>query len=666
MRKGLYLRLAYLNIKNHSETYIPYMFSGAGCIAFLYIMLFLLASPDTPNIRGGSTVRSLLSIGLGVMGVFSLIFLLYSNSFVMKRRQTEFGLYNILGMEKRHISQMLLAETLITGAASLSAGILAGIVSSKLALLLLLKLLHIPAGFGFYVTWEGVQICAGYYGIVLAIAQVWNMGKVHLSRPVELLAGSSTGEREPKSKWLMGLLGFICLGIGYYLAVTTDSILSAFGIFFVAVMLVMAGTYLTFTTGSIIMLKMMRWNKKFYYKIQNFISVSGMLYRMKQNAVGLASICILSTGVLLMVSASVCLNAGIDETVRTSWPDDMNVKFYGSSLAGAYQDSDYILQKSLEEKFPISEYKRNISLSLMMAWNGDNLELTGSDSEITLSDIVGVTLIPEKIYMENFGQNEKLRDGEALAYGFNSKTVRLMGEEFQIIDNLEKEPLSESFLMNELDDSCYLVTTDADFECMNQKQAELASSFYPVLTEMGINIKGSEQTKSACSNILHESLKEYTDSGRISEGSYYIYKSQAQAKADYYDLNGGLLFLGILLGGAFLMGTALIIYYKQISEGYEDRKRFSIMRRVGMSRKEVKSSIGRQILMVFFLPLLMAALHMAMAFPLMRTLLLALGMPSGILYLICTVGTVMVFALIYGVIYIFTARVYYNILGRTE
>src|SRR5699024_8805255 len=163
----------------------------------------------------------------------------------------------------------------------LSAGILAGIVSSKLALLLLLKLLHIPAGFGFYVTWEGILICAGYYGIVLAIAQVWNMGKVHLSRTVELLAGSSTGEREPKSKWLMGLLGFICLGIGYYLAVTTDSILSAFGIFFVAVMLVMAGTYLTFTTGSIIMLKMMRWNKKFYYKIQNFISVSGMLYRMK-------------------------------------------------------------------------------------------------------------------------------------------------------------------------------------------------------------------------------------------------------------------------------------------------------------------------------------------------------------------------------------------------
>ena len=654
MRRGLFFKLAVINIKNHRETYFPYILSNIGCIAFLYIMLFLLASPDTLNIRGGNTVRSLLAVGFVVMAVFSMIFLLYGNSFVMKRRQKEFGLYNILGMEKIHISRMLLTETVITGVASLAGGIFVGIAASKLALLLLLKFLHIPAEFGFYVTGTGILSCAGLYGIVLALTLIRNLGRVHLSRPVELLMGSRTGEREPKSKWLMAAAGVVCLGAGYYLAVTTDSIFSAVGIFLIAVLLVMAGTYLTFTAGSIVILKLMRKNKRFYYKVQNFTSVSGMLYRMKQNAVGLASICILSTGVLLMISSTICLNVGIDQAVKASWPFDLNVKLYGYSLEGAYQGGTYVAQKSREEDFPVTELKTNVSFSLIVTQEGENLELLSSDTNISAADTAGLTVIPEKIFEENSKEAADLKEGEVLIYGKETEKICLMGEEFLVGGHLDKEPLEGEFALNELGDSLYLVMTDSDFSRIFQKQNQYTEYPYPILTEIGINIEGSDETKLACGRKLDEILQSYKDSGQISEGGYYITKSQLQAKSGFYELNGGLLFLGVLLGGAFLMGTALIIYYKQISEGYEDRNRFEIMRKVGMSRREVKS------------PLLMAVLHISMAFPLIQTLLQALGMPPDMLFLICTGGTVLVFALVYGMIYIFTARSYYRILEKAE
>lgn len=662
MRKGLFLKLAVMNIKKHSETYIPYLISNTGCITFLYIILFLQASPDTPDIRGGSTARGFLSIGLTVMALFSLIFLLYSNSFVMKRRQKEIGLYNILGMEKIHISQMLLAETVITGAGSFAMGILAGIMLSKLALLFLLKCLHIPAEFGFYIATEGILICGGFYGIVLSIVLIRNLGRVHLSRPVELLAGSSAGEREPKSKRLMALLGFLCLGAGYFLAVTTESILSAFGIFLVAVLLVMAGTYLTFTAGSIMILKLMRRKKSFYYKVQNFTSVSGMLYRMKQNAVGLASICILSTGVLLMISSTVCLNVGINETVKNTYPFDINVTLWGDSLEGMSQDEELVIRTLGEQGAAVSELQKNICLSIMVEVNGESLEAIRSGTDLSLSELVELKIIPEGIYEENIGSAAGLDGGEALLYGPELSRVRLMDEEFFVRENLDKAPAEERFGLNEMGESCWLVLTDEDFERMNQKQREYLEFSYDIIGEIGVNIDGTEEDKTALGEKVDHILRGYQDRGEIS----YISKSQIQAKYDYYDVNGGLLFLGVLLGGAFLMGTALIIYYKQISEGYEDRSRFEIMRKVGMSRREVKSSISRQILMVFFLPLLMAVLHIGMAFPLMRKLLWALGMPSTGLFLLCTAATVLVFALVYGGIYIFTARSYYRILEKAE
>lgn len=309
MRKGMFGKLALDNIKRNRRTYIPYMITCIFCIAMTYMMFFINQSPDLRDkVTGGPYIQSIMLMGIFVVSIFSVIFLLYSNGFLMKQRQKEIGLYNILGMEKAHIGKMLRVEMVITFGVSFLLGIGFGILGSKLALLFLFKLIHVPAQLGFNIAYGGIGACAMIYGSVFILTLFKNMRKIHLNQPAELLRGSKSGEREPKAKWIMAIIGFVCIGVGYYIAITTESPLQAITLFFVAVLLVMVGTYLVFTSGSIAVLKIMRWKKSFYYKTKNFTAISGMLYRMRQNAVGLASICILSTGVLLMLSATTCLS----------------------------------------------------------------------------------------------------------------------------------------------------------------------------------------------------------------------------------------------------------------------------------------------------------------------------------------------------------------------
>lgn len=314
MHKGIFSRLAKQNIRNNKSTYIPYIITCIFCIAMIYMMEFLRDCPTLDQaVRQADEVRMIVFTGEIVVEIFCIIFLIYSNSFLMKRRQKEIGLYNILGLERNHIGIVMFLETIITSIGSLAGGIAAGIIGSKLALLLLLKLLHIPSVLGFYISVKGIFTCLFMFGIIFLMILFLNLAKIHLSRPVELLRGNNTGEKEPVAKWLMALIGFICLGAGYYLAVTTESPIKAITIFLLAVILVMAGTYLLFTAGSIVILKFLRRRKSFYYRTGNFISISGMLYRMKQNAIGLASICILSTGVLLMIAMTVSIYFGMNE-----------------------------------------------------------------------------------------------------------------------------------------------------------------------------------------------------------------------------------------------------------------------------------------------------------------------------------------------------------------
>lgn len=667
MRKGMFLRLALTNIKKNRGTYIPYMLSCMGCIAVLYIMMFIVTSPDTVNMRGGRDVAAIVSMGVFILGVFSVIFLLFCNSFLMKRRQKELGLYNVLGMEKRHISHLMLVETVFTGIASLAGGLAAGILGSKLALLLLLKILHIPAKFGFYISWKGIKVCAVSYGVILVLTLFNNLRRVHFSRPVELLSGGSAGEREPKSKLFMAIAGFGCLGTGYYLAVTTESIIDALGVFFIAVLLVMAGTYLVFTSGSIVILKLLRRRKKFYYKLQNFTSVSGMLYRMKQNAVGLASICILSTGVLLMLSTTVSLNMGIEDTIRSQYPCDVNVDFHGHSPEEAYMAQEFIRTELEEKNIPVESVESQIYLSLIGVMEGNRLNMDPQAGQSQTQNIATLVIIPDSFSEQVTGEKQDVPEGSLLAYGTEENSIILENQEFKISGRLKKHPEISGQLSMDFVKTLYFVADEKTFEKINQLQNEAKGGGYSITSSIGVQVPGDDAAAIKCRQMLNDSIQKFKEQGYFAQEQDYVSsRSYAEEGENFYGLNGGLLFVGILLGGVFLMGTALIIYYKQISEGYEDKARFEIMRKVGMSRREVKASIHRQILMVFFLPLITACVHIGMAFPLMKRLLLLVGMSNTRLFLICTAVTVIIFAAVYGVIYAVTARSYYRILEKAE
>lgn len=672
MHKGIFSRLAKQNIRNNKSTYIPYMITCIFCIAMIYMMEFLRDCPTLDQaVRQADEVRMIVFTGEIVVEIFCIIFLIYSNSFLMKRRQKEIGLYNILGLERNHIGIVMFLETIITSIGSLAGGIAAGIIGSKLALLLLLKLLHIPSVLGFYISVKGIFTCLFMFGIVFLMILFLNLAKIHLSRPVELLRGNNTGEKEPAAKWLMALIGFICLGAGYYLAVTTESPIKAITIFLLAVILVMAETYLLFTAGSIVILKFLRRRKSFYYRTGNFISISGMLYRMKQNAIGLASICILSTGVLLMISMTVSIYFGMNDIMLNRYPYDVDMSVTSISEDECQTAIEAFEKAIADNKVPVEKSVEEIYLDIVCNKNGDQILIKPTNTIRNSDSVLVLSLLDQAEYKRLTGISANLNDGEIFAWypsAVQKDSVTVDETEFTVKKWLDKNPLTCG--EDAVSDNAVLVVTDEDFKKFDEMRTEMykgvssAPAGEDLTLHLGLDITGSETDKIDFGTPVMEVVKDLKKNGGLSENSWITSGIRQQEYESYYADNGSLLFIGIFLGSLFLMGTAMIIYYKQISEGYEDQKRFEIMQKVGLSRREVRSSVRRQILMVFFLPLLMAMLHITMAFPMIRRMLLLFGMTNTKLFIGCTAGTVLIFAVVYGLIYLMTARSYYHIVER--
>lgn len=672
MHKGIFSRLAKQNIRNNKSTYIPYIITCIFCIAMIYMMEFLRDCPTLDQaVRQADEVRMIVFTGEIVVEIFCIIFLIYSNSFLMKRRQKEIGLYNILGLERNHIGIVMFLETIITSIGSLAGGIAAGIIGSKLALLLLLKLLHIPSVLGFYISVKGIFTCLFMFGIIFLMILFLNLAKIHLSRPVELLRGNNTGEKEPAAKWLMALIGFICLGAGYYLAVTTESPIKAITIFLLAVILVMAGTYLLFTAGSIVILKFLRRRKSFYYRTGNFISISGMLYRMKQNAIGLASICILSTGVLLMISMTVSIYFGMNDIMLNRYPYDVDMSVTSISEDECQTAIEAFEKAIADNKVPVEKSVEEIYLDIVCSKNGDQILIKPANTIRNSDSVLVLSLFTQAEYERLTGISANLNDGEIFAWypsAVQKDSVTVDETEFTVKKWLDKNPLTCG--EDAVSDNAVLVVTDEDFKKFDEMRTEMykgvssAPAGEDLTLHLGLDITGSETDKIDFGTPVMEVVKDLKKNGGLSENSWITSGIRQQEYESYYADNGSLLFIGIFLGSLFLMGTAMIIYYKQISEGYEDQKRFEIMQKVGLSRREVRSSVRRQILMVFFLPLLMAMLHIIMAFPMIRRMLLLFGMTNTKLFIGCTAGTVLIFAVVYGLIYLMTARSYYHIVER--
>ena len=672
MHKGIFSRLAKQNIRNNKSTYIPYMITCIFCIAMIYMMEFLRDCPTLDQaVRQADEVRMIVFTGEIVVEIFCIIFLIYSNSFLMKRRQKEIGLYNILGLERNHIGIVMFLETIITSIGSLAGGIAVGIIGSKLALLLLLKLLHIPSVLGFYISVKGIFTCLFMFGIIFLMILFLNLAKIHLSRPVELLRGNNTGEKEPVAKWLMALIGFICLGAGYYLAVTTESPIKAITIFLLAVILVMAGTYLLFTAGSIVILKFLRRRKSFYYRTGNFISISGMLYRMKQNAIGLASICILSTGVLLMIAMTVSIYFGMNDIMLNRYPYDVDMSVTSISEEECQTAIEAFEKAIADNKVPVEKSVEEIYLDIVCSKNGDQILIKPANTIRNSDSVLVLSLLDQAEYERLTGISANLNDGEIFAWypsAVQKDSVTVDETEFTVKKWLDKNPLTCG--EDAVSDNAVLVVTDEDFKKFDEMRTEMykgvssAPAGEDLTLHLGLDITGSETDKIDFGTSVMEVVKDLKKNGGLSENSWITSGIRQQEYESYYADNGSLLFIGIFLGSLFLMGTAMIIYYKQISEGYEDQKRFEIMQKVGLSRREVRSSVRRQILMVFFLPLLMAMLHITMAFPMIRRMLLLFGMTNTKLFIGCTAGTVLIFAVVYGLIYLMTARSYYHIVER--
>lgn len=660
MSKLFYFRLAATNMKKNARMYVPYLFTCIGTVMMYYIIHALTQNQSLKESYGGSAAVSLLNTGSGVIGIFAVIFLFYTNGFLIKQRKREFGLFNILGMEKRHIAKIIIVETLYTAVVSMALGLGMGVLLSKLVELFLFRLLHFQIHMGIELSpiamGKSLVLFAGIFLLIL----LNNLRQIQLSKPIELLKGSNVGEREPKAKWLLALIGFLCLGGGYYISLTTESPLEAVTLFLVAIVLVMIGTYCLFTAGTIVVLKMMKKNKRFYYKTKHFTSISGMMYRMKQNAAGLANICILSTGVLIMLSTTCSMYAGMDNLLRNRFPRNIQVKGTALSEKQIEEVDQAVAQVEKERGLKLKDTVNYRYMSLMVLENEDGfyVEEEGMSSG-QASDLVQLVCIPLKDFNRLSKTQETLERGQVLLYEANGhlegEQIRLEKKEYQVKERIE-ELFTFTDQSDSLTDTFYLIVPDADtvYEMLREGldvQEEIQDFDY----YYGFDLEESAQVQKE----VTEQLNALTEN----KGFACYVEGAEESRNSFYGLYGSMLFLGIFLGLLFVMATVLIIYYKQITEGYEDKERFHIMQKVGMSRREVKASIRSQVLTVFFLPLVMACIHTAFAYPVVKKILQLMNLTNTVIFIQTTVVTVAAFAVFYVFVYSLTAKAYEKIVS---
>lgn len=659
MSNLFYSKLALNNIKKNSKTYFPYILTCIGTISMYYIMYALSLNKGLDKVPGSDALKTILFLGTCVIGFFSIIFLFYTNSFLTKRRKKEFGLFNILGMEKKHISKMLFLETIYVLIFSLITGILSGVILNKLIYLFLLKILNFNVQMGFEMPLKAILSTVVLFSIIFALIFLNTLRQVHLTNPIELLKGSETGEREPKTKWIIAVIGTICLASGYYMSLSIKNPLDAVNLFFIAVILVIIGTYFLFIAGSIVVLKALKKNKKYYYKLNHFTSVSGMIYRMKQNAAGLASICILSTCVLVMLSTTVSMYAGMEDVLRTRFERNIIVNAQNVSKEDISKINNIIDEESGKEHAKINNVVKYRSMDFAFAQNGNKFE--GKSSQIinpTNSNAAHVHLIPLDEY--NIMQNTKaaLNNNEVLLYTIRGDiagdTLNINNTKFNIKDRLDTLSIGSSQLAYMIN-TYYIVVKDENTISDIYKTYYKNTSTPELSYYCGFDLDENSEKQIKLTNNIEKRLK--------SSGLEYHIEGAEESRQDFYSLYGGLLFIGIFLGLLFIMATVLIIYYKQISEGFDDKKRFEIMQKVGMDKTEIKKSIKSQVLTVFFLPLVTAAIHIIFAFNMISKLLTALNLTNTTLFAWCCVFTILVFTIFYSIIYTLTAKVYYKIVS---
>lgn len=697
----IYPGMAFSNIIKNRRVYLPYMIACTFTTAIYYIICSLGDNSSLTELWGGNIIRTYMGVGQLIVSIFAVIFLFYVNSFLLKRRQSEFGLYNILGMEKRHIAKIIAFETLYTYMAVAVCGTVFGILLDKLIYLILLKMLGAAVPMGFYISGSAIAKSLILTGAIFMLMLLNSIRLIHKARPVELLRSDSAGEREPKAKWALAVLGVILLGAGYYIAVTVKNPITAFMLFFAAVVLVIAGTYLLFTAGSIALLKLLRKNKNYYYKTKHFISISSMLYRMKRNAAGLANICILSTMVLVMVSATMFMYLGSNEMLRIRYPAEFvmtaSVDDPGAPEAASLLD-DAISKEGLAGKDAITY--RDLSINAFYDEKSGGFttdpDIYQSSSAVDMLDQISTfVFIPLEDYNRCSGRHMKLdSDSDVLVYYTGSSaaldpasdTITIDGQQFDIRHELDSM-IRNSNIVASINGGCFIIVKDISvIEKILETSAELSGDDQSFISfNYMTDIKGDpkensdaigrvyDQVLAAISGLDADGSTDQggsadTDGGNgesaTTPGSTISLQCRSVESVSYTADFTGLFFIGIFLGLLFLMATVLIMYYKQLTEGYEDRKRFEILQNVGTSHAEVRRSINSQILIVFFLPLVTAGIHVAFDFPFIFRVMTLMNLFDKKLFALCTAGCFLAFTVFYIVVYLLTSRLYYRIVRK--
>ncbi|MBD5103742.1 MAG: ABC transporter permease [Ruminococcaceae bacterium] len=657
----LYIKLAAENIKKNGKAYIPYISACVITVAMFYIIRSLSLNKGLWSYESGTTIiPQLMFFGAIVTGIFAAIFLFYINSFLMKSRKKEFGLYNVLGMGKGHISRVVAFETLYVAGISILLGIGAGIALDKLMYLTVSRIIGADIVLGFYVSFEAVINVLILFGIIFFLIMLNSVRQIGFSKPIELLMSGSRGEKEPKTKVTLTVLGVLCLGSGYIISITTTDVRDALEMFFFAVLLVIIGTYMLFTAGSVFLLKALKKNKGYYYKTKHFTSVSGMLYRMKKNAAGLANICILSTMVLVMLSTTSCLMIAAEITLNYNYPFDVSIQVFEAFGSGE-NSSDSLKQiesimKILDENSGCVEVKGDYDY---FGLHCDIEENTVDAGSYNMGFSTVMTVIAAEDYNKFSGSGITLKDNEIAVitsnYDYQYDTLKLFDKEYKVKVTSRNNVNSHVSFANTV---TVVIVKDRDI-LLN------ISGDYGDFLDVGRDRSFLDHRIDF--DITDRSLWVQTRDKIVKElegvSSYSFVEDKEQARADYMSVYGGLFFLGVFLGLLFTMAAILIIYYKQISEGYEDKSRYEIMQNVGMSKSEVKASIHSQVLTVFFLPLIVAGIHSGFAFPIILRMIELTGFSGGWLLACCMGGCFVVYAVLYVVIYGVGARGYYRIVS---
>lgn len=666
----LYFKLAKTNLSNNKPFYIPYIISSIITVAMLYMMSFLSDNKGLNKIMGADSLAIIFRLGVGIIVIFSYIFLFYTNSFIIKRRKKEIGVYNILGMEKRHLSKVLFVETIYSAIISLVCGIIVGIAFSKFILMVLYGIIGIHKTVEFFVNIHGIILCVVSFGILFLLTFLYNFMQIKLANPIELLRGTNVGEREPKTKIFMTIVGVVCLAIAYYIAITTENPLNVLTLFFVAVLLVIIGTFALFTAGSIALLKLLRNNKKFYYNKRHFMAVSGMLYRMKQNAAGLASICILSTMVLVVISTTVSMYVGIQDELMARYPNDVCVTVDYNSVI----DKSSEIEKAIFDEIDSAEVKNKKAfsyLSVFVGQKGDGFTTDKEHLSYQNSYLFYILSKDDFIKIDNSFKDKigNISKGEAVVVlnkKYDKKDIKIFGKNYKVNKSFEHTEDNDLYVISTLNGLGYIILDNdesvQELYDVQEKMLGKGANYYT--NKIRFDFKsGNKKQKAAAYKKIDNAVKKYFKENKNDkkEISSYWVESRQENEQNFYLLYGGLFFLGIFLGTMFLMVTVMIIFYKQITEGYDDRERYQILEKVGMSSREVKDTIKSQIRIVFVLPIFAAAVHVTAAFPMVNRILKMLNLNNEKLFAGCLAATIIVFAVIYYLVFKVTSRAYYKI-----